>query len=178
MDAAGSADGTGTKVRYVGDYYKVMFEKGKTYDLLGIETAPFGKAYRVYSPAFEDDGLFPLSEFEIVEGEEDDAHDERQSQAAESSNVVASASLKTGSNLWGAQMVRYELEGADGDIKRYRYFVEEDNAHPGMVEFDEATRDVELTQVSDLDPYKRYAHHLVSALKGRPIPDSGVVMWY
>ena len=70
MDAVGSADGTGTKVRYVGDYYKVMFEKGKTYDLLGIETAPFGRAYRVYSPAFEDDGLFPPSMFEIVEDEQ------------------------------------------------------------------------------------------------------------
>jgi hypothetical protein len=70
MKSTGSAGVTRTKVRYVGDYYKVMFEKGKVYDLLGIETAPFGRAYRVYSPAFEDDGLFPPSMFEIVEDEQ------------------------------------------------------------------------------------------------------------
>ncbi len=54
------------KVRYVGDYYKVMFEKGETYDLLDIEDGPFGRGYRVYSPNFEDDGVFPEIEFELV----------------------------------------------------------------------------------------------------------------
>ena len=48
-------------------YYKVMFEHGSTYDLLSIENGPFGEGYRVYSPVFEDDGLFPKSEFEVVE---------------------------------------------------------------------------------------------------------------
>ncbi|MEE8716583.1 MAG: hypothetical protein SOI26_05560 [Coriobacteriales bacterium] len=42
------------KARYVGDYYKVMFEKGKVYDLLAIEDG----FLRVYSPNFDDDGLF------------------------------------------------------------------------------------------------------------------------
>lgn len=60
-------DVKGKKVRYIGDYYKVLFEKGKTYDLLGIEPAPWGEGYRVYSPNVEDDGVFPFSEFEIVE---------------------------------------------------------------------------------------------------------------
>lgn len=55
------------KVKYVGTYYKVMFEQGSTYDLLSIENGPFGEGYRVYSPMFEDDGLFPKSEFEVVE---------------------------------------------------------------------------------------------------------------
>nr|DAI02672.1 MAG TPA: hypothetical protein [Caudoviricetes sp.] len=54
------------KVRYTGNYYKVMFEKGKTYDLLAVEAGPFGKGYRVYSPNFEEDGVFPESEFELV----------------------------------------------------------------------------------------------------------------
>lgn len=55
------------KVRYVGDYYKVMFEKGEVYDLLSMESGPFGEGYRVYSPNVEDDGVFPKSEFELVE---------------------------------------------------------------------------------------------------------------
>ena len=59
-----------TKVRYVSDYYKVMFEKGELYDLLGIEDGPWGECYRVYSPSFDDDGLFPKGEFEIVETED------------------------------------------------------------------------------------------------------------
>ena len=56
-----------TKVRYVGDYYKVMFIKGELYDLLGLERGPWGECYRVYSPYFGDDGLFPKEEFELVE---------------------------------------------------------------------------------------------------------------
>jgi len=55
------------KVRYVGDYYKVMFEKGKEYELLGIETAPFGEGFKVYSPNFDDYGVFPKTEFELVD---------------------------------------------------------------------------------------------------------------
>ena len=58
---------TRKKVRYIGDYYKVMFEKNEEYDLLGIEQAPFGEGYKVYSPAFEDYGVFPKTEFEIVD---------------------------------------------------------------------------------------------------------------
>lgn len=60
------------KVRYVGDYYKVMFEKGKAYDLLSVEGGPFGEGYRVYSPNFEDDGVFPKSEFELLSMDEQD----------------------------------------------------------------------------------------------------------
>lgn len=55
------------KVRYIGDYYKVMFQKGELYDLLGVESAPFGEGYRVYSSEIDDDGVFPKSEFEVVE---------------------------------------------------------------------------------------------------------------
>lgn len=55
------------RVRYAGDYYKVMFVRGEIYDLLAIEGAPFGEGYRVWSPYFEDDGVFPKSEFEVVE---------------------------------------------------------------------------------------------------------------
>ena len=55
------------KVRYVGSYYKVMFEPGEEYDLLGVENAPFGEGYKVYSPNVDDYGVFPKTEFEIVE---------------------------------------------------------------------------------------------------------------
>lgn len=70
MRSTGSGGGTSGapigKVRYVGDYHKAMFEQGEVYDLLAIESAPFGEEYRVYSPNFDDDGVFPKSEFEVV----------------------------------------------------------------------------------------------------------------
>lgn len=68
MSSGGNRGSIG-KVRYIGDYYKVMFEKNEIYDLIGIEDAPFGEGYRVYSPNYEDDGVFPKSEFELVEVE-------------------------------------------------------------------------------------------------------------
>lgn len=70
MSSIGRSGLTVGKVRYIGDYYKVMFEKGKTYDLIGTEQAPFGEGYRVYSPALDDDGVFPKSEFELIEDSE------------------------------------------------------------------------------------------------------------
>ena len=66
MSSGGRSGSTPSKVRYIGDYYKVMFEKGELYDLIGVEDAPFGEGYRVYSPNFDDDGVFPKSEFELV----------------------------------------------------------------------------------------------------------------
>ncbi|MEG1841068.1 MAG: hypothetical protein RR213_07415 [Raoultibacter sp.] len=42
------------RVRYTGNYYKVMFDKEKTYEVIAIEDG----LYRVYSDEFEDDGLF------------------------------------------------------------------------------------------------------------------------
>lgn len=55
------------KVRYIGDYYKVVLEKGKVYDVECIEPSPFGDAYRILLPDLDDDGLFPVNDFEVVE---------------------------------------------------------------------------------------------------------------
>ncbi len=55
------------KVRYIGDYYKVVLEKGKVYDVECTEQGPFGDAYRILLPDLDDDGLFPVDDFEVVE---------------------------------------------------------------------------------------------------------------
>ncbi len=60
-------------VRYTGSYYRVILEKGKVYPLLGIESAPFGEGYRVYMPDIEDDGVFPMDVFELVDAPEEEA---------------------------------------------------------------------------------------------------------
>lgn len=52
------------RVRYIGDYYKVAFEKGEVYDLLEITDDGL---YKVYSDAFEDWGLFAPWHLELVE---------------------------------------------------------------------------------------------------------------
>lgn len=59
------------KVRYIGDYYKVVLEKGKTYDVECIETGPSGDWYRILLPDLDDDGLFSAADFEIVEDSDD-----------------------------------------------------------------------------------------------------------
>lgn len=51
-----------TKVKYIGNYYKVMFDKDKVYDLIGVVDG----LYKVYSDEFEDWGLFSPEDFEIV----------------------------------------------------------------------------------------------------------------
>lgn len=51
------------RVRYTGDYFKVMFDKNKTYEVIAIEDG----YYRVYSDEFEDDGLFSPDIFEVVQ---------------------------------------------------------------------------------------------------------------
>ena len=51
------------RVRYIGDYYKVTFEKGCIYELLEITEEGF---YRVYSTAVEDWALLPPQDFEVV----------------------------------------------------------------------------------------------------------------
>lgn len=50
------------KVKYVGEYYKVRFQKDKTYTVVGVEDG----WYRIVDES-DDDGLFSPSEFEIVE---------------------------------------------------------------------------------------------------------------
>lgn len=55
------------KVRYIGDYYKVVLEKGKVYDVECMEPGPFGDAYSILLPDLDDDGLFPVDDFEVVE---------------------------------------------------------------------------------------------------------------
>lgn len=55
-----------TRVRYIGDYYKVVLAPGGIYQVEGIEDAPWGKAYRIASPHVDDDGLFPADQFEKV----------------------------------------------------------------------------------------------------------------
>lgn len=55
------------KVRYIGSYYKVVLEKGKTYDVECVEPGPFGDGYRILLPDLDDDGLFSAEDFEIVE---------------------------------------------------------------------------------------------------------------
>lgn len=52
-----------TQVRYTGDYYKVMFDKSKTYEVIAIEDG----FCRVYSDEFEDDDLFSSDIFEVVQ---------------------------------------------------------------------------------------------------------------
>lgn len=59
------------KVRDIGDYYKVVLEKGKTYDVECIEPGPFGDWYRILLPDLDDDGLFSAEDFEIVEDSDD-----------------------------------------------------------------------------------------------------------
>lgn len=54
------------KVKYIGDYYKVAFERDKEYDVIGEESG----CYRIVSE-FDDDGLFPKEDFEITD--KDDA---------------------------------------------------------------------------------------------------------
>lgn len=55
------------KVRYIGDYYKVVLEKGKVYEVERIEPGFFGNGYRILLPDLDDDGLFPVDCFEILE---------------------------------------------------------------------------------------------------------------
>lgn len=50
------------KVRYIGDYYKVAFDKQKTYEVISIEKGWF----RIMTELGED-YLFPPECFEIVE---------------------------------------------------------------------------------------------------------------
>jgi hypothetical protein len=54
------------KVRYMGNYYKVVLARGGIYEVASIETGPCGKSYRIYSPHIDDDGLFPADQFETV----------------------------------------------------------------------------------------------------------------
>lgn len=54
------------RVRYKGDYYRVMFEKGCLYDLIEITEDGL---YKVYSDAFDDWGLFSPDEFEQIESD-------------------------------------------------------------------------------------------------------------
>lgn len=49
------------KVKYVGDYYKVVLQKDKMYDVLGIEDG----WYRI-NTELEDTAIFPPELFEII----------------------------------------------------------------------------------------------------------------
>ncbi|MDD6706752.1 MAG: hypothetical protein PUE29_10435 [Olsenella sp.] len=55
-----------TRVRYIGSYYKVVLAKNGVYQVDGVEDTPRGKAYRITSPHIDDDGLFPVDQFEEV----------------------------------------------------------------------------------------------------------------
>ena len=50
------------KVRYTGEYYKVAFDKDKTYEILSVENG----WYRIKTE-LDEDYLFPPECFEIVE---------------------------------------------------------------------------------------------------------------
>ncbi len=50
------------RVKYIGDYYKVVLIKNKIYDVIAVEEG----AYRIMTEA-EVDGLFAANDFEIVE---------------------------------------------------------------------------------------------------------------
>lgn len=51
------------KVRYVGNYYKIAFERGRTYGLLEITGRGF---YKVYSDVIGDWALLPPQDCEII----------------------------------------------------------------------------------------------------------------
>jgi hypothetical protein len=55
------------RVRYTGDYYRVVLARGGVYEVLSVEEGPGGRCYRIRSPHIEDDGLFPADQFETVD---------------------------------------------------------------------------------------------------------------
>lgn len=54
------------KVKYIGNYYEIAFEKDKVYDVISIEKG----WYRIMTE-LDDDYLFPPEVFEIVEDSSD-----------------------------------------------------------------------------------------------------------
>lgn len=54
------------KARYIGNYYKVMFEQGEIYEVVSVEDG----YYKIYSDAFEDWGLFAQNEFKLIDKEQ------------------------------------------------------------------------------------------------------------
>lgn len=54
--------GSMIKVRYIGDYYNVAFDKSVVYDAEILNDS----WYRIYVDLYEDYGMFSPEEFEIV----------------------------------------------------------------------------------------------------------------
>lgn len=67
------------RVKYTGDYYKVILSKDVEYEVLSIEAGPFGEGYRIDLPELGDDGLFFSGDFEVVD---DSGRDELMASAA------------------------------------------------------------------------------------------------
>jgi hypothetical protein len=54
------------KVRYIGDYYKVVLDKSKTYEVKSVTNDGL---YEIYVDAYEDYFLFNPADFEILSPE-------------------------------------------------------------------------------------------------------------
>ena len=52
------------RVRYIGDYYKVAFDKAKTYEVKSVTEDGF---YEIYVDAYEDYFLLYPEDFEVVD---------------------------------------------------------------------------------------------------------------